>query len=74
MKRYLLLSLLCVGTLSLSAQSQFFNLKNWQLAKISVHAGMDKDMLGDLQAKLSSNSKTADVSAKDFLKSKRSKL
>lgn len=48
MKRYLLLSVLCIGTLSLSAQSQFFNLKNWQLAKISVHAGMDQDMLGDL--------------------------
>ena len=48
MKRNLLLSILCIGTLSLSAQSQFFNLKNWQLAKISVHAGMDKDMLGDL--------------------------
>lgn len=48
MKRYLLLSILSIATIQLSAQSQFFNLNNWKVAKISVHAGMDKDMLGGL--------------------------
>lgn len=40
------------------------------LLGVSSAQAATKDMLGDLQAKLSSNSKTADVSAKDFLKAK----
>jgi hypothetical protein len=47
MKRYLLLSTLFICSIQLSAQS-FFNLNNWEIAKVNLHFGMDKDMLKDM--------------------------
>ena len=44
MNRLLLLAVLFICSTQLSAQ-KFFNLNNWQIDKVNLHFGMDKDML-----------------------------